>query len=167
MVVNTAHNSVEDLQIADSSAVQVGTANFTLEAMIYPTGTTIGTIFSKYPGGATNRWQLHHTGSNGEIGFGVQNSGGGAGVIDLLTANGVAPLNQWSHVALVRTGSVVSLLVNGVVRAQSAPYNDSVNLSIAGAPLGIGFWVNATVGYRNGFTGYIDNARLTKGIARY
>jgi len=69
------------------------------------------------------------------------------------------PLSTWTHLALVKTSGILNLYVNGAV---SATINDDRQYSsIASAYIG-----SDTTGNQM-FTGYIDEFRVTKGVARY
>jgi hypothetical protein len=77
--------------------------------------------------------------------------------------------NAWSHVAAVRFGITVKIFINGVEAGSVTDAN--ANASFSG---GTGEWgenlcaVNLnSVSIRNPFGGYIDELRITKGVARY
>lgn len=82
----------------------------------------------------------------------------------LNTGTGSAiPTSTWTHVAWVRSGNKWSVYVDGTERVLSAsasgtPYN-------AAAALAIGRSVDG--GPQYAFNGYIDELRITKGVARY
>lgn len=69
-------------------------------------------------------------------------------------------INTWYHVAFVRAGSNVDTYVNGIK-------DDSLHISFAGTLLPAGIYIGGQAG--NGWygNGYIDEVRITKGIARY
>ena len=73
------------------------------------------------------------------------------------------PLNTWVHLAFVRDGSFAGVFVNGVLTGgQSSGAGGAFtpsSFNVGWAPLGFG--------YGSGMTGYIDDLRITKGIARY
>jgi hypothetical protein len=79
----------------------------------------------------------------------------------ILTSAATVPLNTWTHIALSSTGTTVRLFVNGVLVGSSA-----ISLiSTLPNTFYIGF-------HRSGsalryFNGYIDDFRLTQGVARY
>jgi hypothetical protein len=71
--------------------------------------------------------------------------------------------NQWSHVAVSRNAGVIRLFVNGV---QEASANDSAVIeSTTNEPLTIGR--HSFGGNGSTWFGYIDDLRITKGVARY
>lgn len=69
------------------------------------------------------------------------------------------PLQQWTHIAATVSGGIARLFINGIKEAQQSwntqPDNGS-NLFI-GQQASNGEW----------FNGYIDELRITKGVARY
>lgn len=70
-------------------------------------------------------------------------------------------VNTWYHIAAVRAGTFLSIYVNGI---KIATINSSANVGDINAPLAIGGGGNWGVFY---FNGYIDDLRITKGVARY
>lgn len=80
------------------------------------------------------------------------------------SATGAVPLNVWSHVAVVRHGSQFTIYVNGssaggVVATSSARLNPAVAPAILG--------IDSELGVDYAYKGYIDEVRVTKGVARY
>lgn len=71
-------------------------------------------------------------------------------------------LNTWYHFALAREASITRMFVNGGLKA-SAP--DTLNVQNSGNRPIIGGDIDGP-GNRT-FTGYIDDLRITKGVARY
>jgi hypothetical protein len=73
----------------------------------------------------------------------------------------VIPLNTWTHVAMTRSGSTIRSFINGVVDVTTTT---SINLStqstfVIGMP--------GTITGLQGFSGKIDEFRITNGFARY
>lgn len=68
-------------------------------------------------------------------------------------------LNEWSHIAIVRSGTSYKLFVNGVLVGSATSsitiYNSSVPLTIGASAAGMPF------------NGYIEEVRISKGIARW
>jgi hypothetical protein len=77
---------------------------------------------------------------------------------------GSVPTNQWNHIALVRNSGTFTLYINGssatsssAVTAATALFNGTVHQIGA---------LNSS-GYGTFFVGYIDEVRVTRGVARY
>lgn len=78
----------------------------------------------------------------------------------ITTSSGVVTSDAWNHVALVRNGSSLVLYVNGVSAGSTT---NTTNFSDGYAIIG-----NARYGSNDYlFAGYIDDFRITKGVARY
>lgn len=85
-----------------------GSSDFTIEAWVYNTGTTTGTFFNgQYTSGATTTSIIGAIGSlNGNFDMYIGSS--------VYSLTGINPaLNQWVHLAVVRTGGTVSVFQNG------------------------------------------------------
>lgn len=73
--------------------------------------------------------------------------------------------NKWHHVAVVRNGNNVSLYVDGILDqtiAISGAYSSPLN-----APWIIGAFADTSLNVQLYFSGYIDDLRITKGVAVY
>jgi YD repeat-containing protein len=114
--------------------------------------------------------------------LGQSDSGGGyvpfafryesSGVWNLIIYNGAAyqsvaggpvALNQWVHLAMVKTGSTITFFVDGINKGSLTIGNGGL-LYASSQPMTIG-----RLGSYNGnyFIGYVDDVRFTKGVARY
>ena len=142
------------LTASSSSLFGFGTGDFTIEMWIYPQGTSSFQGFfnaNDYTNGILMRWHANST-------------------FDSLYVNGTAydwdpeihaPVNTWSHVALVRYGGTVKMFVNGVNRIGSVTNNSDIGASA------VPFIGASAHSPGEGFNGYIDDIRITKGVARY
>lgn len=149
------------LTVADDASLQPGSANFTYEAWIYPTSApnTYNSIFYKRATGSNYSGVAIAIKSSGVFSVLVANSGGSWGIVDESSAS--YNLNQWQHIAAVRSGSNFYFYVNGV---QKISTTISFSVYDAGTSQSIG------AGAANGdqpFTGYIADARIVKGSAVY
>jgi len=141
---------------ASSSIFPYGTDNFTVEAWIYPI-TISGaerTIFTtSEPSDGSGIWFGLHSSGNLYVAL------GNGGWIILVSSCGAITLNTWQHVALTRSGNTFRTFVNGV-QTWTTDNTFSLIMStyacVGGRPL-----------YSQFFNGYIDDLRVTKGIARY
>jgi hypothetical protein len=151
--------SGDSLKIPDSPVFAFGSGNFTIEAWIYPT--TTGT----YPCIAS---QFASTDANSSFFFCLGNGNRNLEIFlysstsTNISASNAVTLNQWNYVTVVRNGNTVSLYVNGTSVA-SQSYSSTINNS--SRPIYVGNATDDSANYY--FTGYIDDLRITNGIARY
>jgi hypothetical protein len=141
-----------------STPPSLGSENFTIECWIHPTdrpATDYNFIFDTRPSGSNDGFSLWVVQSSGYLGL----FDGPANVF--VNSTTVVPLNQWSHVALVRNGSDLRAYLNGVSVA-SRTTSSGVNSS----SLYVGTARDNPGSTRN-FAGYISNFRIIKGTALY
>jgi hypothetical protein len=136
--------------------VDIGSGDFTIEGWLYPTtsGTTRAIVSQFNTNGTGPGWTSYLKTTN------VIEFYGGSGTITVTGTTAVSA-NAWSHFAICRYGSTITIYVNGV--AGGTGTNSSFSDDTTGP---------VEVGARGGagsipFTGYIDDLRITKGIARY
>jgi hypothetical protein len=147
---NYVNGSSAYLSTASSSAFNVS-GDFTLEAWIFPTAAWSAGSFNPimYVSGTS-----FYFGKN-DAGFGLRQSG----VANIISYGTNPTLNVWTHVAIVRNGvgtNNVTMYYNGV--------------SVATATSNVTFSTGTcTIGYDAsfGYTGYVSNLRLVKGVAVY
>ena len=144
------------LTATNNAAYDFGTGNFTVETWVYITSYTGGAtdvIISNYQN-STNGWTLGIFGTTGKFYFAIA---GDSGQIDDTAA---LPLNQWVHLAAVRSSTTMSLFVNGTRAATTTNSTNNTSTSV----LTIG--TNVGGGALN-FNGYLSNTRVVKGTAVY
>ena len=148
--------SGDALKRAPNSLFSFGTGDFTVEGWFYQTAD------NTYPSALEIN---NHLGTGGIL-F-ITKTGGNASVYAADTGGGafVAPqattLNQWNHIAWVRSNGVLRTYVNGV-STSSANFTLNVQCTTS-LTMGAEQSLNATYTY----PGYIDDLRITKGVARY
>ena len=150
--VRAPHNAMLDLS--------TGAPNFTVECWFYTLNNTASApIVSKDWGtGTTNPSYGIYLGGSTTLVYMIADGTSGS-IYNYYIYTGIA-INTWYHVALVRNGSTMLSFLNGVlVNTQTI----SITSKDAGATFNIGT-NNDTGSY---FNGYIDEVRITKGIARY
>jgi hypothetical protein len=136
----------------------LGAGNWTIEMWLYCTIATFNNFFcfatSRYGSASyTGTWFFGiYTGTKKLVFYDA--------AVNLGQTSMDLPTNQWSHVAAVRYNNVIKLYVDGVLGLTTA--NNSTNYTVS----------ELSVGFDRGegaypFTGYIDDFRITKGIARY
>ena len=146
-----------------NSAFELGGADFTIEAWIYPTAngpTGGGVIFSK--GNLTSVGAEAYTFQLSTTATITWYTGAANGLATPLVTSTAVTLNKWSHVALTRSGSTHTIWIDGV----SAGTGTSSYTVTTGGPAWVGMGWYAQVADRS-FTGNITNLRVTKGTAVY
>ena len=128
--------------------------NFTAECWIYPTASPSQPfIFGQWSNPYS--WAIQLSNDSNRNARMIFHDGG---FQDTVTGTAVA-LNTWTHLALVKNGSTATIYVNGV----SAGTDTVGSLTNSTAALTLG----ATSSGGQPFSGYIQDARFTNGLARY
>ena len=145
------------LNLQNNALFAFNTGDFTMEAWVYPTAYHTGAgmvIFDQRATYATsagiNMWLR---GSTNVLTFSTNGNQEYAGSL-------TAPINTWTHVAVVKSSGVIKSYVNGVL---STTFSYATSLSDTSACIGRSTDTNASY-Y---FEGYIDELRITNGYARY
>jgi hypothetical protein len=152
------NGSSQALLIAATPQFNFSTNNFTIECWFNQTSK-----LSSYPclinfngpwGSGVFEFQVNTNDVGNKVCFSINNGGG-----NILTSTTNPTFGTWYHAAVVKDGSTLRLFVNGIQEA-SATYTNDINLSMN---------TTANVGGISDkyFNGYIDDLRITKGIARY
>ena len=149
--------------ITGNSLFNFGTGDFTIEAWLYPTSfsTTNGPMFIDFRPNATNSTSYFAIGisTGGVLNYSSNNN-------TYITAGTALSVNTWTHVAVARSSSVVKMFLNGVQTGSS--YTDT-NSYLAGTNrpiIGANGFEQPASGV-DSFIGYMDDVRITRGVARY
>ena len=138
-------------------AFNFGAGNFTIECWIYFNSVAAGQEPLANNNGSSLNWALY-TASSGTLNYYVSSDGTFWNVASGVLMGNIAT-GQWYHIALVRNGNVFTPYVNGVAGTTTT---SSAAIFNATNPMYIG---GLAAGYH--FNGYIDDLRITKGVARY
>lgn len=147
----------DSLTAPNNQSVAFGTGNFTVEFWAYclDTSSNSRNIFDTRSINTSGNGMFFANSGTSSFAFGY-----GLSPYTLLTVGGRVN-NQWQHVAVVRSGSTITIYVDGVSQgtlSNSTNWSDS-NLRISG-------FVD-TQSSIYAYYGYLDDFRITKGIARY
>jgi len=82
-----------------------------------------------------------------------------------LTHQTAVSANSWNHGALVRSGTSITLYLNGVANSSPQTVASNYILNGSGSTIYIGYASSGSV--ISSFNGYMDDLRITKGYARY
>jgi hypothetical protein len=151
--VRAPHNAMLDLS--------TGAPNFTVECWFYTVNNTAqASIVSKdWNQSSTNPSYGIYLGSTATTLVYLIGDGTSASIYNQYIYTGIA-INTWYHVALVRNGSNMLSFLNGVLA-------NTQTISITSKDAGTTFNIGTNNNTGNYFNGYIDEVRITKGIARY
>lgn len=146
-----------------TSDLEIGTDDFTLECWLHPTGRAAGaspqfnSLIYSTRGTALLAGFIAVLNPSGKLALFISSNTSSWNIslgTELTTS--AAPLNQWTHIALTRTGSTYKGWFNGT---------NEVTSTLSGTPsIGTG---NIFIGGDTGgerFVGYIDEFRLTKKV---
>ena len=155
------------LTVPNDNVFDFGSDDFTIEMWIYMTsnaGSSAGDRHALVARRASSSNRSFHVGiqldgGQQKLQFSHTTSGSGGTQTNYDTD---IQLNTWTHIAIVRSGSSVFAFVDGVKNGTS--HSIGTNTIYAGTS-------DLTIGYRpessQYFPGYIDDLRISKGIARY
>jgi hypothetical protein len=147
------------LQSAHNAAFSIDYGDFTAECWVYATNRAVGgTIFSFGTSGSSYQWA---SGIDTGLSVGGLMLAGLDGSRFASSGNNpTIPENTWTHVVFQRATNVIQGWIGGIFSTQAYGYsgdwtdNPSFVLTIGNGVFGQ-------------FYGYIDELRITKGVARY
>lgn len=149
------------LTIPDSNDFAFGSGDFTLEGWLFvPTNiTSTQVICGQWNAGGSLSWNLHLS-TNNHMGMETSTDGGYVGARYITTGNNAVPISTWFHFSLVRSINTYTIYINGVSVA---------TLTIAGSLFDttLPLTISGSTEHNYLFTGYMDDLRITKGVARY
>ena len=133
-----------------------GTGNFTLECWIYSTNANDSPIYEGRNSGASGTAGFTLTAFSSNV---IRLYAGGV----LIASSGTTYVNIWTHVAVVKSGATTTLYINGTSVGTTAGLTNLTDQSpiIGGGRYSSDSTITAS------FTGYINDLRITKGVARY
>jgi len=157
------NGSTQYLSLPNTSTMQMGTSDYTVEAWIYPTanGQANGSnIFSQSAYGVSSQFIIFLNSSN-KIGNYIEYDAGGGSAGPIITGTTSITLNTWTHVAVSRVSGVTRIFINGVLDASASDAGGYRTVSH-------NFCIGSQNGYATSFfPGYISNVRVIKGTGLY
>jgi hypothetical protein len=151
------NGGTDELQVPQSTALDFGSSNFTVEAWVYINGSQTGSIQNIFNKRVSNGvfLGLTFTGGNYYTWIWID----GTSVVP--TNNGTpVPKNQWVHLAYVRSANNFRTYINGVL-------NQNVTLSITASTQNGVSRVGNDARFSQAFGGYISNLRVVIGSVVY
>lgn len=142
------------LTVPDNAAWAFGSADFTIEAWVFPTAAVQYRLFNQYAS-ATSYFMVQVT-AGGQVYVNHGASGSGIGYY----SNAFLALNRWNHVAVVRSGNQFTTYING--RASGSQIS-TYSLPDYTSPVQIGASSVST----DFFKGYLSDYRIVPGESLY
>ena len=141
----------DGLRADAGSEFAFGTGDFTIESWVRPTAfTAYNCIFT-----------TRATSNSGSAVFcGLDNNNLKPTFYNYFTSTGSLTLKKWSHVAWVRSGSTVTIYIDGVASGSGTV---TTNFTDTAASIGFDYATSSA----NLFYGQLADLRITKGVARY
>jgi len=158
-----AFDGTDDRVLApDSPQLNMGSSSFTIEGWFYPTGNVTGGkgIFSKRANNGVFGGILFYFSSTGLTPRMLADTGGTWGV-DITASSGFT-VNTWNHFAVVRNGSSWAIYINGT-SVGTATSSATIPTNTAAFAI----MAESAAASEGTTAGYIDDFRITKGVARY
>ncbi len=142
------------ITVADSTDFDFGTGDFTMEGWYYATNVS------------GDRYLLNFTTSagNGHFGVNFYNGGWRVGLFNgsLITGTTGIETNVWHHFAWVRASGVMKFYIDGTQVGSNVTYSSALDCS---GTFRIGTYATTTT--YGEYLGYMQDIRITKGLARY
>ncbi|MEI6297038.1 MAG: LamG-like jellyroll fold domain-containing protein, partial [bacterium] len=148
------------LSVADSEDFDFGSGDFTIDWWEYRTSATAGkaSIQRLNTAAGVNPFLAGY--SDGTNLYFYASSNGSSWDVASAKSMGPVSLNQWVHLAVVRSGNNFYTFKNGV--QQGTPLSSSLSLQNVAGPLETGRYYGSYY-----LDGYIDDMRIAKGVARW
>lgn len=145
-------NSDDYLSVAANAAWNTTGTDYTIDAWVR--FNSVGTNDTVVAGGSSGHWFVY-TYSDGRIGVGKQ------GTNEIMAAAGTVTTGTWYHLAIVRVNSTgrTDIYINGTSVA-----NATTDWTTDGSANALTIGSRGTTDY---FDGWIDELRISKGIARW
>jgi hypothetical protein len=155
------NGSNQYLSLPNTSALDLGSNNFTMEAWVYPASISGNKNIFYINGNASSYSAICLYVQDSQFAFLANQTGGYPWTLQIGAVGPAISSNTWYHVAATRSGNSFYVFVNGTL-VSGAPYTLS------------GALYNGTtniIGYQptvaSYFNGYISNARIINGTALY
>ena len=152
------------LSVPYSSDFDFGAGDLTIEMWLYRTGTNAnGSRFWNCGGDYYHQVELGIDASGNLVSYGSTN---GVDWSAWSAPNiGAIPANTWTHVAVVLNGGTVTAYIDGSGTVLTSSLGNTVLVNGAGGASQR--TIGGQSGINRGYVGYIDDLRITKGVARY
>ena len=147
----------DNVIVSSSDGFDMGTGDFTMEAWFY--FTTFATSFALFDqwdsSGSTRNQVWHSTSTDGKLAWYY------AGTSNFASANPAVSTGAWTHIALVRHSGTLKMYINGTAESNTASHSGQFGRSHTM------YFGDQHGGGAGAPQYYMDDLRITKGLARY
>ena len=145
-----------NIEASSSDGFNMGTGEFTYEGWFYLTSLSNSfSFFDQWAADASGNFQIwHSTAASGKIRWYYSGN-------SLITSTTTLSINQWYHIAFVRSSGVLKMYINGTADATTLSFSSQYGKT---GSLWMGWQHTNSTGTP---LYYIDDIRVTKGVARY
>jgi hypothetical protein len=152
------NGTTDYLDLGSNTGFVMGSGNWTVESWVYPTSTSAG-HWIYLQGNASGYGAIRVGCQSNQVFLLISTNGSTFTVTSGLV--GSVPINTWTYLAVTRSGSTITLYVNGTSIYTSTAISTSSLMT--GTYNLVGRIDPTNLQY---FAGYIQDLRITKGIAR-
>ena len=147
----------DNVIVSSSDGFDMGTGDFTMEAWFYfTTFATSFALFDQWDSSGSTRNQLwHSTSTDGKLAWYY------AGTSNFASANPAVSTGAWTHIALVRHSGTLKMYINGTAESNTASHSGQFGRSHTM------YFGDQHGGGAGAPQYYMDDLRITKGLARY
>lgn len=158
---NYFDGSGDYLTVPSNAALDLTSGDFTIELWYLANSTAEATFLDK-DGRAFVAFPQYAVGIDASSKLRVfLGSGNGTSSLQTITTSYTATTGTWTHVAVTRIGTTITVYANGV---SAASVTQTATMVSGGSALGIGCRSSGDAGL---FNGYLSNIRIVKGTAVY
>ena len=144
--------------VSTSGDFTLGTGDFTLEFWVYsPLTRSFNDLIDMRPASTNGAYIFMGLTNTGSVTFYVNSAD------RIISATGSVAANTWTHVAICRASGVTTMWVGG---ESKGTWTDTTNY-LVNASYGMRIGYNAWAVASETLVGYLDEIRVTKGLARY
>lgn len=153
--------SGDNLNASASTDFALGTSAFTVELWAYRlTGAPSNATFLQLSNGTDTLSPIFGFASGSSLQIYISSTGSSWDIASGQSL-GTVQVNTWVHYALTRDGSTFRAFENGVVQST---WTSTASIYQAANAVCVGLAQNSAIEF---YKGYIDDLRITKGVARY
>ena len=151
----------DGIELSSSDGFDMGTGDFTMEAWFYFTDFSQSyALFDQWDSSGSTRHQIWmgktSSGTAGRLSWYY------AGTSVFHSANPAVSTGAWTHIALVRHSGTLKIYINGTADSNTQSYTGQF-----GRTAGMAFGDQLSGGASGRAQYYLDDLRITKGLARY